>query len=62
MNQTTKFEKMAKNLFSGPMLAPLAQIRDINFFSSQKNLTSSVTRYPGQLSYVQYQKKLIIQS
>ena len=40
---------MAKNLLSGPILVPLAQIRDAKFFP-QKNLTSSVTRYHGQLS------------
>ena len=45
----TKFEKIAKNLVLGPILAYLAQISATKFFF-KKNLAPSVTRYQGQLS------------
>ena len=45
MNQ---LEKMVKNRVSSPILAHLTQIRTPNFVFQK--LTSSVTRYHGQLS------------
>ena len=67
MNQTWE---IAKNLVLDPILAHLAQIRATKFFFINlalpifffKNLAPPVTRYYSQLSHVQYQKKLTIQS
>ena len=41
---------MVKNLVLSPILVHLPQIQAVNFFFFFKNLTSSVTRYNGQLS------------